>query len=68
MSERGKASAEPHFRGITDENGRLIVLMTHNTDIADGWAREGEEYEFFYRFSSDAYALGINIVLYALTH
>ncbi len=45
-----------------------MVVMSHNTDIADGWEREGEEYEFFHRFSSDAYALGINIVLYAMTH
>lgn len=67
-SERGSESAIPHLRGIADRNGRLMVLMSHNTDIADGWEREGEEYEFFYRFSPDAYALGINIVLYAMTH
>ena len=42
--------------------------MSHNTDIADGWEREGEDYEFFYRFSVDAYELGINIVLHAMSH
>ena len=42
--------------------------MTHNTDIADGWEREGEDESFFFRFSPESYALGINIVLYALTH
>ena len=67
-SERGIESAEPHLRGIADRNGRLMVLMTHNTDIADGWEREAEEYEYFYLFSSDAYAVGVNIVLYAMTH
>lgn len=67
-SERGLESAEPHLRGIADRWGRLMVLMSHNTDIADGWEREGEEFEFFHRFSPDAYALGINIVLYAMTH
>ncbi len=67
-SERGSESAVPHLRGISDRAGRLMVLMSHNTDIADGWEREGEEYEFFYRFSPDAYALAINIVLYAMTH
>ncbi len=45
-----------------------MVLTTHNTDIADGWERESEEWEFFDRFSADAYALAINIVLYAMTH
>jgi hypothetical protein len=67
-SERGSASAVPHLRGIRDEQGRVIVLMSHNTDIADGWEREGEDEEFFLEFSPKAYALGINIVLYALTH
>ena len=67
-SERGAASAVPHLRGIADSRGRLMVLMSHNTDIADGWEREGEEEEFFFLFSPRAYALGINIVLYAMTH
>jgi len=58
----------PHLRGIEDDAGRVIVVMTHNTDIADGWEREGEDEDFFFEFSPKAYALGINIVLYALTH
>jgi len=67
-SERGTQSAEVHVRGIYDEHGRLMVLMTHNTDIADGWEREGEDYEFFYRFSVTSYAVGINVILHAMTH
>ena len=55
-SERGYLSAEVNFRGIADEHGRVMVVMSHNTDIADGWEREGEDYEFFHRFSIDAYA------------
>ncbi len=67
-SERGSDSAVPHLRSIKDQNGRIIVLMSHNTDIADGWEREGEDEAFFFAFSPKAYALGINIILYALTH
>lgn len=67
-SERGEESAEVHVRGITDARGRLMVLMTHNTDISDAWEREGEDQRFFYRFSPDGYAVGINVVLYSLTH
>jgi hypothetical protein len=68
-SERGWESEQPHCRGIFDDNGRLMVVMTHNTDIADGWEREGEDEEFFALFSvPKAYPMGINIVLYALTH
>jgi hypothetical protein len=67
-SEQGRDSATPHLRAIFDDDGRPLVIMTHNTDIADGWEREGEDDEFFYQFSPDAYALGINLVLYALSH
>jgi hypothetical protein len=66
-SERGVESAEPHLRAIVDENGRIMVLMSHNTDIADGWEREGEDYRFLDSFSPDAYALGINIALWAMS-
>ncbi len=67
-SERGYDSAEPHARGISDRNGRLIVLITHNTDIGDSWEREADDPTYFYRFSVDGYAFGINVFLYALTH
>ena len=67
-SERGWETREPHFRGIFDKFGRLMVIITHNTDIADGWEREGEDDEYFYRFSLKSYPFGINIVIYALTH
>ncbi len=67
-SERGAESAQPNIRGISDGHGRLMVLMTHNTDISDAWEREGEDPQYFYRFSPDGYAVGINIVMYALTH
>ena len=39
-SERGADSAEPHFRGIADHKGRLMVVMTHNTDFGDAFERE----------------------------
>ena len=67
-SERGEETRVPHFRAIRDPHGRIIVVMTHNTDIADSWEREGEEPGYFYAFSVDGYALGINVLLYAMTH
>jgi hypothetical protein len=67
-SERGSDSPHADFRMIGDEQGRVLVLMTHNTDIGDSWEREGEDREFFLQFSPDGYALGINVVLYVLTH
>jgi len=68
VSERGSDSAQVNFRGIADERGRLMVVMAHNTDIPDTWEREGESKEYFDRFSPNGYAVGVNIVLYAMTH
>ena len=67
-TDRGVAPGTQTARGIADEKGRLMVVMIHNSDIPDGWEREGEEKEYFLRFSPDAYAVGINVVLYGLTH
>jgi hypothetical protein len=67
-SERGYDSDTVMFRGISNAQGRLMVVMTHNTDISDAWEREGEDPEFFYRFSPDGYAVGLNIVLYSMTY
>lgn len=67
-SERGSDSAVPHARGVFDSDGRLMVLMTHNTDIGDSWEREADDPEYFLRFSVDGYAFAMNVLLYALTH
>jgi hypothetical protein len=60
---------EPHYRAIFDDKGRMMVIICHNTDLGDGWEREGE-YEYYFREFSEkkAYPLGINIVFYAMTH
>jgi hypothetical protein len=67
-SERGDETDIVHFRGVRDRHGRLMVVMTHNTDVADSWEREGEDPAFFFQFSPDGYALGINVLLHAMTH
>jgi hypothetical protein len=56
------------MRAIMDESGRILVLITHNTDISDGWEREAYDPSFFYLFSPDAYALGVNALVWMLTH
>jgi len=68
VSERGPDSPHPNYRGIADEKGRLMVIMAHNTDIPDTWEREGENHEYFEKFSPNGYAIGVNTVMYGLTH
>jgi hypothetical protein len=67
-AERGVAEGTQSARGIADDKGRLMVVMVHNSDIPDGWEREGEEKEYFLNFSPQAYSVGIDVVLYGLTH
>jgi hypothetical protein len=67
-SEQGADSAHVYVKGIYDKAGRLMVLSTHNTDIADGWEREGDDPQYFYKFSVTSYAIGIDMFLYAMTH
>jgi hypothetical protein len=45
-----------------------MVLMTHNTDIADSWEREGDDPSYFYAFSPRGDAFGINLLLYSMTY
>jgi hypothetical protein len=66
-SERGRESETPTMRAILDARGVPMVLMTHNTDIADGWEREADDEDFFYAFSGVGYGVGINVAIWAMT-
>jgi hypothetical protein len=61
-------SKVPHARGIFDEHGNMMVLITHNTDFGDAFEREGENRAYFERFAGPGYAFGINALLYSMTH
>lgn len=59
----------PHIWGVNDHEGRLVAVVCHNTDLGDGWEREAQSQEYFELFSAKkAYPMGINIVVYAMTH
>jgi hypothetical protein len=58
-----------HVRAWLDDKQRIMVIATHNTDNGDGWEREGENAEYFDKFSGPrAYPLGLNIIFYLMTH
>jgi hypothetical protein len=57
------------YYGIYDDKGRMMVIIDRDTDLGDGWEREGVSKAYFSEFSEKkAYPLGINIVFYAMTH
>jgi hypothetical protein len=67
-SERGPLSAVPHVRAISDARGRIMVLMTHNTDFGDSFEEEATDHRYFEQFSVDGYRFGVNALVYAMTH
>jgi hypothetical protein len=67
-SEMDEYSTTAHMAASVDKQGRIMVLMTHNTDIADSWEREADDPEFFFNFSPNGYAVGLNAVLYSMSH
>jgi hypothetical protein len=67
-SERGADSATPHVRAIRNSAGRILVVITHNTDFGDAFEREGDDRRYFDRFAAEGYAFGINVIVYAMTH
>lgn len=62
-------AAQVNYRAIFDDKGRIVVMICHNTDLGDGWEREGEDEYYFREYAEKkAYPMGINIVFYAMTH
>ena len=60
----------PHYRGIYDDDGRLMVVICHNTDLGDGWEEESRAGEWYFKEFSEpkAYPMGLNIIFYSMTH
>ena len=67
-SERGADSAVPHVRAILDANGRVMVLITFNTEFGDAYEREDQDPFYFNQFSVIGYAFGVNALIYSMTH
>src|SRR4051812_32289633 len=60
---------EAYYKGIFDDQGRMMAIICHNTDLGDGWEREGVDAGYFKEMSEKwSYPMGINIVTYAMTH
>ena len=58
---------DPECWGIFDDSKRLMVLINHNVDIGDSWEHAADP-RYPPEFSRVGYKLGINYIVYALTH
>jgi hypothetical protein len=66
---RKRGARDVSYRALHDDDGRMMCIICFNTDLGDGWEREGENEWYFREFSEKkSYPMGINIVFYALTH
>jgi hypothetical protein len=57
----------PHWRAILDDDGRVMVMITFNNDIADGWQR-ADDPGYPQAEANLAIRLGVNFAIYTLTH
>jgi hypothetical protein len=60
-------SAVPKWRGIRDDKGRIMVAICHNSDVGDAW-EWADSPRYPERATSLAYRIGINYIVYAMTH
>jgi hypothetical protein len=58
-----------HLRAIYDDRGRPMILINWNTDMGDGWEwSNAEDYPGYLKYTREAYRMGINEIVYVLTH
>jgi len=50
-----------------DDNGRVMVLINWNSDMGDGWEHTYDQW-YPTQYANSAYQLGINYLIYSLTH
>ena len=58
---------EPRVRGVMDDDGRLMILMTYNSDLGDAWEWMDDPL-YPAKFTNYAYRVGTNAIIYAMSH
>src|SRR5579863_3617711 len=56
-----------HWRGIFDDRGRVMVAISYNSDVGDSW-EWADEPRYPERYSALGIRIGVNYVVYAMTH
>jgi hypothetical protein len=63
--ERG--GTVPQWRAIRDSHGRMIIAISFNQDVGDGW-EFADDPTYPERFASQAIRIGTNYAVYSMTH
>jgi hypothetical protein len=56
-----------HWRAIYDDKGRVMVAASYNSDLGDAW-EWADDAEYPEKFANFAIRVGVNYVVYAMTH
>jgi len=62
-----KGGIVPHYMGIEDEKGRLVTFIARNCDLGDAWEWINDP-RYPVKYGLAAYRLGINVIMYAMSH
>ena len=65
--EKGESGKAPHWRGIYDDRGRVMVAICHNMDLGDSW-EHADNPRYPARFSELGIRIGLNYLVYSMTH
>jgi hypothetical protein len=58
---------EPRFRGVFDDADRLMVAIVWNSDLGDAW-EWADHPRYPLRYSTFAYEMGLNLIIYGMSH
>ena len=58
---------DPHWRGIYDDDGRLMVAINHNMDLGDSW-EHADDPTYPQEMTTLGIQFAVNYVIYAMTH
>jgi len=62
-----RTGAPAHWRGIYDDHGRVMVAICHNMDLGDSW-ENADDPQYPQKFSALGIRIGVNYLVYAMTH
>jgi Domain of unknown function (DUF4159) len=65
--EKGESGKQPHWRGIFDDHGRIMVAICHNMDLGDSW-EHADNPEYPEKYSALGIRIAMNYLVYSMTH
>ena len=65
--EKGETGKVPHWRGIYDDRGRVMVAICHNMDLGDSW-EHADNPKYAEKYSALGIRIALDYIVYSMTH